>query len=296
MAHQAFHPSGVSKLVPDLSGRIAALARYIGRPPRVTVKARYAFNHLQRCLMKSDAWRIPQGLINAESFLPFLFISFLHLISCLLLMRISTRESEKQISFKTSEFLTKRIHLIRKISILITLERYFVRNVLFSRRIRCLFFRLIPGQSGMYEYKCVGTYNDISASFFLDVQNDLAYRKEWDRNVMALELLKEEDEHELIRWVQKYPYPLRPREYVYTRRTWISDDSRMLVVDSEVVPAHVSSCIQGLGSIYLTCDFLLMYFNCGRQMDFIWLAKRGVLSAQSFLLFLVFFYKPYKAK
>ncbi|KAE9419491.1 hypothetical protein Angca_004323, partial [Angiostrongylus cantonensis] len=111
--------------------------------------------------------------------------------------------------------------------------------VLFSRRIRCLFFRLIPGQSGMYEYKCVGTYYDISASFFLDVQNDLAYRKEWDRNVMALELLKEEDEHELIRWVQKYPYPLRPREYVYTRRTWISDDSRMLVVDSEVVPAHV---------------------------------------------------------
>ncbi|VDM61046.1 unnamed protein product [Angiostrongylus costaricensis] len=99
--------------------------------------------------------------------------------------------------------------------------------------------RLIPGQSGMYEYKCAGTYYDISASFFLDVQNDLAYRKEWDRNVMALELLEEEDEHELIRWVQKYPYPLHPREYVYTRRTWISDDSRMLVVDSEVVPAHL---------------------------------------------------------
>uniref|UniRef100_A0A0K0DQ55 Myosin motor domain-containing protein n=1 Tax=Angiostrongylus cantonensis TaxID=6313 RepID=A0A0K0DQ55_ANGCA len=48
-----FHPSGVGKLVPDLSGRIAALARYIGRPPRVIVKARYAFNHLQRCLMKT---------------------------------------------------------------------------------------------------------------------------------------------------------------------------------------------------------------------------------------------------
>ncbi|EPB66787.1 START domain protein [Ancylostoma ceylanicum] len=72
-----------------------------------------------------------------------------------------------------------------------------------------------------------------------DVQNDLKYRKEWDPNVMSLDLLKEEGEHELIRWVQKYPYPLYPREYVYTRRTWVSDDSRMIVVDSEVVPPHL---------------------------------------------------------
>uniref|UniRef100_A0A0K0CT72 VWFA domain-containing protein n=1 Tax=Angiostrongylus cantonensis TaxID=6313 RepID=A0A0K0CT72_ANGCA len=54
MAHQAFHSSGVEKLVPDLSGRIAALARYICRPPRVIVKVRYKFNHLQRYLMKSN--------------------------------------------------------------------------------------------------------------------------------------------------------------------------------------------------------------------------------------------------
>nr|CAR63683.1 hypothetical protein [Angiostrongylus cantonensis] len=68
MAYRASHPSGIGKLVPDLSGRITALARYIGRPPRVIVKARYAFSHLPRYLMKSNAWRIPQGLINAESF------------------------------------------------------------------------------------------------------------------------------------------------------------------------------------------------------------------------------------
>uniref|UniRef100_A0A158PAI8 Protein MIS12 homolog n=1 Tax=Angiostrongylus cantonensis TaxID=6313 RepID=A0A158PAI8_ANGCA len=41
---------------------------YFYRPPRVIVKASYAFNHLQRYFMKSNAWRIPQGLINAESF------------------------------------------------------------------------------------------------------------------------------------------------------------------------------------------------------------------------------------
>ncbi|KAJ1348620.1 hypothetical protein KIN20_003966 [Parelaphostrongylus tenuis] len=112
-------------------------------------------------------------------------------------------------------------------------------EMLVSEKDLKVYRRLLPDQSGMYEYKCVGTYYDISANLFLDVQNDLTYRKEWDGNVVALELLKEEDEHELIRWVQKFPYPLRPREYVYTRRTWISDDSRMLVVDSEAIPVEL---------------------------------------------------------
>uniref|UniRef100_A0A0K0DG90 Transmembrane protein 231 n=1 Tax=Angiostrongylus cantonensis TaxID=6313 RepID=A0A0K0DG90_ANGCA len=46
-AHQAFHPCGVGKLVPVLSGRIAAMARYIGRLPRVILKDSYEFHHLQ---------------------------------------------------------------------------------------------------------------------------------------------------------------------------------------------------------------------------------------------------------
>ncbi|PIO54222.1 hypothetical protein TELCIR_24420, partial [Teladorsagia circumcincta] len=90
----------------------------------------------------------------------------------------------------------------------------------------------------MYEYKCVGSYYDISPNYFLDVQNEVEFRRQWDSNVMRLELLKEEDEHELIRWVQKYPYPLYPREYVYARRTWVSEDSHTIIVDSEVVPTH----------------------------------------------------------
>ncbi|WKY10845.1 hypothetical protein Q1695_002864 [Nippostrongylus brasiliensis] len=99
--------------------------------------------------------------------------------------------------------------------------------------------RLVPGPYEIYEYKCVGTYYDVSADLFLDVQNDLEFRSQWDGNVLSLELLKEEDENELIRWVQKYPYPLYPREYVYARRTWVSEDSRTVVVDSEVIPIHL---------------------------------------------------------
>uniref|UniRef100_A0A0K0D4Z3 F-box domain-containing protein n=1 Tax=Angiostrongylus cantonensis TaxID=6313 RepID=A0A0K0D4Z3_ANGCA len=55
IAHQTIHFSWIGKLVPDLSESTAALTRCIDRPPRVIVKARYAFIHLQRCLMKSNA-------------------------------------------------------------------------------------------------------------------------------------------------------------------------------------------------------------------------------------------------
>ncbi|PAV77267.1 hypothetical protein WR25_22891 [Diploscapter pachys] len=98
-----------------------------------------------------------------------------------------------------------------------------------------VFRRRVKGPYEMYEYKCIGSYFDISPRTFLDVQNDLTYRKVWDGNVISLELLKEEDENELIRWVAKYPYPMYPREYIYARRTWVSDDDKVVVVDSEVV-------------------------------------------------------------
>lgn len=100
--------------------------------------------------------------------------------------------------------------------------------------------RRIEGPYEMYEYKCVGSYHDISPRSFLDAQNDLTYRRKWDENILSLDLLESDDENELIRWVSKFPYPLYPREYVYVRRTWISDDEKYSVVESECVdPDHV---------------------------------------------------------
>uniref|UniRef100_A0A0K0DAW5 EGF-like domain-containing protein n=1 Tax=Angiostrongylus cantonensis TaxID=6313 RepID=A0A0K0DAW5_ANGCA len=63
-----FNPHMIGKFREFCFLNRSALARYIGRLPRVTVKAGYAFNHLQRYLMKSNAWPIPQGLINAHNF------------------------------------------------------------------------------------------------------------------------------------------------------------------------------------------------------------------------------------
>ena len=39
-------PSGVGKLVSDLSGRIKALTWFMGRPPQVIAKPTNAFNHI----------------------------------------------------------------------------------------------------------------------------------------------------------------------------------------------------------------------------------------------------------
>uniref|UniRef100_A0A0K0CYP0 Cache domain-containing protein n=1 Tax=Angiostrongylus cantonensis TaxID=6313 RepID=A0A0K0CYP0_ANGCA len=62
MAHQAFHPSGVGTLVSDSSGRIVALARYIGRLSRVIVKAKYVtLSHIS-----SNAPFVPQARLNDD--------------------------------------------------------------------------------------------------------------------------------------------------------------------------------------------------------------------------------------
>ncbi|EGT55224.1 hypothetical protein CAEBREN_04654 [Caenorhabditis brenneri] len=112
-------------------------------------------------------------------------------------------------------------------------------ELLYEEKDMLAFRRRIEGPYEMYEYKCVGTYYDISPRTFLDAQNDLKYRKEWDENIVTIEVVKESEENELIRWVSKFPYPMYPREYVYVRRTWVSDDEKYAVVDSESVQPEV---------------------------------------------------------
>lgn len=62
---RSFHLSYVGKLVQDLFGSTAALARYIGKAAQVN--AIHAFNGCLRYQGKLDAWRVPQRLINAET-------------------------------------------------------------------------------------------------------------------------------------------------------------------------------------------------------------------------------------
>ncbi|GMR59039.1 hypothetical protein PMAYCL1PPCAC_29234 [Pristionchus mayeri] len=91
-----------------------------------------------------------------------------------------------------------------------------------------------------YEYRCQGSYKDISPRHFLAVQNDVSYRAEWDKNVIKLELVKDDGQDEqLIRWVTRYPYPLYPREYVYVKRNVVSEEGKDIVIQSKALPQSV---------------------------------------------------------
>ncbi|CDS42354.1 star lipid transfer protein 7 [Echinococcus multilocularis] len=77
---------------------------------------------------------------------------------------------------------------------------------------------------GLYEYRVCGSFSDISARCFLEVQLNLAYRRHWDKSVVVLESRKSANaaESEVIRWVARFPFPLARREYIYTRRWWLT--------------------------------------------------------------------------
>ncbi|VDK18275.1 unnamed protein product [Anisakis simplex] len=91
--------------------------------------------------------------------------------------------------------------------------------------------------TGLYEYRCTGTYNDITPRDFVDTQIDLEYRQKWDSNVLKLELLYDdkESDSQVIRWIHKFPYPMYPREYIYVRRRYVDEEDRSVVIASSAL-------------------------------------------------------------
>ena len=69
-----------------------------------------------------------------------------------------------------------------------------------------------------------GSFTDVSARCFLEVQLNLVYRRHWDKSVILLESTTSSKaaESEVIRWVARFPFPLARREYIYTRRWWLT--------------------------------------------------------------------------
>lgn len=89
----------------------------------------------------------------------------------------------------------------------------------------------------LMEYKIFGTFSDISARMFFNIQLDNEYRKHWDDLVLKLETLDEnraKNEH-VVRWVTRFPYPFSHREYVFVRRAVINDKDNTMVISSRAV-------------------------------------------------------------
>lgn len=93
--------------------------------------------------------------------------------------------------------------------------------------------KAVPG-SYLYEYKVFGSFGDIPARAFFDVQIDTEYRKKWDKLVVKLDIIdKDEMEgNEVIHWVMHYPYPMYSRDYVYIRKSMIDQDNKVMVLMS----------------------------------------------------------------
>ncbi len=56
-----------------------------------------------------------------------------------------------------------------------------------------------------------GTFYDVPARAFFDIQVDLNYRKQWDHLMVEVEVIdsEEKSENEVVRWIQHFPVRFR---------------------------------------------------------------------------------------
>ncbi|XP_023018293.1 stAR-related lipid transfer protein 7, mitochondrial [Leptinotarsa decemlineata] len=95
--------------------------------------------------------------------------------------------------------------------------------------------RLHP--SGHFEYKVFGSYNDVSAEDFLNVQIDTDYRRKWDNTAVALEVAETDptpsSNSDIIYWEMLWPRLFVNRDYVFKRRYLVDEESKTLFIMSK---------------------------------------------------------------
>ncbi|CAH1101365.1 unnamed protein product [Psylliodes chrysocephalus] len=95
--------------------------------------------------------------------------------------------------------------------------------------------RLHASGSGQYEYKMFGTYNDVSAEDFLNVQIDIDYRRKWDTTAVVLKQgdTEENTNSDIIYWEMLWPRLFTNRDYVFCRRYLIDESKKTLYIMSK---------------------------------------------------------------
>lgn len=92
--------------------------------------------------------------------------------------------------------------------------------------------------SSLYKYKVFGSYKDIPARAFFNIQLDLEYRKTWDSHVMRLEMVEQDEQtgSEVIYWATQFPLGfLYNRDYVYVRRSKIDLKNNFMMLTAKSV-------------------------------------------------------------
>ncbi|XP_061590246.1 stAR-related lipid transfer protein 7, mitochondrial [Cololabis saira] len=96
--------------------------------------------------------------------------------------------------------------------------------------------RPIP-DSHLYEYRVLGSYNDVTPRQFFNVQLDTEYRKKWDALVIKLEVVDRDANtgSEVVHWATHFPYPMYSRDYVYVRRYEVDVNNNLMILVSRAV-------------------------------------------------------------
>lgn len=96
--------------------------------------------------------------------------------------------------------------------------------------------RPIPN-SHLYEYRVLGSYNDVTPRQFFNVQLDTEYRKKWDSLVIKLEVVDRDANtgSEVVHWATHFPYPMYSRDYVYVRRYDVDVNNNLMILISRAV-------------------------------------------------------------
>ncbi|ESO90245.1 hypothetical protein LOTGIDRAFT_84508, partial [Lottia gigantea] len=95
----------------------------------------------------------------------------------------------------------------------------------------------IEENSHLYEYRVYGTYDDVPARAFFNVQVDLDFWQEWENMALSIDIIDKHKEtgSEIVHWLTKYPYPMYNREYLYVRRYKEDTKRNVLVVNAKAI-------------------------------------------------------------
>lgn len=96
--------------------------------------------------------------------------------------------------------------------------------------------RPIPN-SHLYEYRVLGSYDDVTPRQFFNVQLDIEYRKKWDSLVIKLDVVDRDAStgSEVVHWATHFPYPMYSRDYVYVRRYDVDFNNNLMILVSRAV-------------------------------------------------------------
>ncbi|XP_015592069.1 stAR-related lipid transfer protein 7, mitochondrial [Cephus cinctus] len=98
-----------------------------------------------------------------------------------------------------------------------------------------------PGTGGLYAYKVYGSFSDVSAHDFLQVQIDVEYRKQWDHTARQLEIIDTDpssnstsnSSSDIMYWEMIWPSLFANRDYVYQRRWLLNKNQGLIIIVSK---------------------------------------------------------------